>query len=99
MIVKTIDEQDFREEFRKYGRGEQFSYEGLEALYEWLEDMADETGVPYELDVIALCCEFTEYESFDEVKEVYEDTINDMDDLYNHTHVIEFDGGLIIADF
>ena len=100
MIIKTLNEHDFRQAFIGYNRGEQFSYNGLTALFEWLEELAEDTGVPYELDVIALCCEFTEYENLQEIQENYSSTkLDNIDDLQDHTAVIEFDGGIIIQDF
>jgi hypothetical protein len=69
-------------------------------LFEWLEELAEDTGVPYELDVIALCCEFTEYADLAEVQANYNSTkLDTIDDLRDHTSIIEFDGGLIIQDF
>jgi hypothetical protein len=44
----------------KCGRGEQFSYDGLRVLFEALEEYEDDTGSEVELDVIALCCEYSE---------------------------------------
>ena len=100
MIIKTIDIYDFRRAFADYDRAGQFSYEGLGALFEWLEELAADTGMPYELDVIALCCEFTEYSDLTEIQANYSSTgIGSIDDLRDHTSVIEFDGGLIIQDF
>ena len=42
------------------GRGEQFTYEGLEQLFEHLEQLEADTGEELELDVIALCCDYSE---------------------------------------
>jgi len=100
MIIQTVNEHDFRQAFIDYNRGEQFSYNGLTALFEWLEELAEDTGTPYELDVIALCCEFTEYENLQEIQANYSSTkLDNIDDLQDHTSVIEFDGGIIIQDF
>ena len=100
MIIQTVNEHDFRQAFIDYNRGEQFSYNGLTALFEWLEELAEDTGVPYALDVIALGCEFTEYENLQEIQENYSSTkLDNIDDLQDHTAVIEFDGGIIIQDF
>lgn len=53
----TIDNaSQFRDQFYKMGRSEQFSYEALELLYEFLEEAIPDA----ELDVVALCCEFSE---------------------------------------
>jgi hypothetical protein len=45
-----------REHFSVMGRKSQFSYEALNLLYDYLEENAE----GYELDVIALCCEYSE---------------------------------------
>ena len=100
MIIKTLNVHDFRQAFIDYNRGEQFTYDALTALFEWLEELAEDTGTPYELDVIALCCEFTEYEDLEEIQANYSSTkLDNIDDLQDQTAVIEFDGGIIIQDF
>jgi hypothetical protein len=58
MLVQSIDNAcQFRELFHGEYRNH-FSYEGFEALYNYLEDAFD--GQTYEVDAVALCCEFTE---------------------------------------
>jgi len=99
MIIQTVNEHDFRQAFMDYNRGEQFTYGALTALFEWLEEFAED-GTSYEMDVIALCCEFTEYGDLEEIQANYSSTkLDNIDDLRDHTAVIEFNGGLIIQDF
>jgi hypothetical protein len=105
MIVKTINAYDFRSEFAHMGRQKDFTYAGLNALYEYINETY--TGIldksqPYELDVIALCVQFTEYENLDEcLQELGNDDIKTLEDLYDHTIVIEIEGseGIIISEF
>ena len=100
MIIKPVDIYEFRRAFAVYNRADQFSYEGLGALFDWLDELAEDTGTPYELDVISLCCEFTEYKNFEEIYDNYSNTeIENIEDLRDHTSVIEFNGGIIIQDF
>lgn len=100
MIIKTIDLYDFRRAFANYDRTNNFSYEGLEALFKWLDELSAYTDTPYELDVIGLCCEFKEYSDLGEIQETYSSTdIDSIEDLRDYTTVIEFDGGIIIQDF
>ena len=100
MIVNTIDQCLFRQTFANYGRGDQFSYEGLNALFDYLEELSEDTGANIELDVIALCCEFTEYADLEEIKSQYSNTtLESVDDLHDHTQVIDFETGIIIQDF
>lgn len=79
----------FRDQFHRMGRGEQFSYKGLQVLFEYLEDVNPE----YELDVVALCCDFTE-SSIDDALKYY--SLDSLDDLKDNTQVIEVDDETII---
>lgn len=89
MIYQRVTRSDFRDVFHKMGRGNNFSYEGLGALYDYL----DEIDCDYELDVIGLCCEFTESSLKDALKE-YDCTC--IEDLGNYTVVIHVDDETII---
>ena len=97
----TINQYQFEQAFNNAGRGNQFSREALKALFEYLEDYADSTGEQIELDVIALCCEFTEYEDLEEFQADYGTEYETMEDIEYHTTVIPIAGtaGFIIADF
>jgi hypothetical protein len=56
----TINLNQFRDAFYRMGRKTNFSYEGLEILFEYLEELEEGTDQEIELDVIALCCDFSE---------------------------------------
>lgn len=61
-IVQSINSvYQFREAFRLAGRMDQFSYEGLEVLFDYLDNLSEDTGETIELDPVALCCEYYEY--------------------------------------
>ena len=70
-IVKTFDENDFINEFKAYKRMDNFSYKGLRILFESLEQTAIDCGINIEMDVIALCYEYSE------------DTLADIIDNYD----------------
>ncbi len=71
-IVQSINNvYQFREAFRLAGREDQFSYEGLEVLFDYLEELSEDTGETVELDVVALCCDY------------YETSIQELIDNYN----------------
>ena len=57
----TVTSAMFADAFRRMGREDQFSREALEALFEYIENYEEDTGSSVELDVVGLCCEFTEY--------------------------------------
>jgi hypothetical protein len=104
----TVYKSDFIEAFQDV-RPDQFSHAGLSALYDFFE----ECGQDIELDVIAICCEFTEYNDIQEFiadyggsyvepgdaeEEVdYEKT---LDNIRDYTQVIDIDGtSFIVQDF
>ena len=63
------------------------SYDGARALFEYIEEYEDQTGEDTELDVVAIRCEWTEYENIEEVSKDYD--IDNLDDLRDNTSVIE----------
>ena len=80
-----------------------FSYEARKALFDYLEDLEDDTGDKIEFDPIALCCEYSEYESIEKLNEEYS-FLNcpcDLEALRDHTTVIEIPDckRIIIQDF
>ena len=84
-MIQTINEYDFTTAFHKMGRGEQFTYEGLNALYDYLEDLGDDIGEQIELDVIAFCCEYAEYESLEEFEYDYGKEFSDIDKRFKYS--------------
>lgn len=62
MIIK-VNESMFHDAFYHMGRGKQFSYEALNELFRYYEETEDATGEQMELDVIAICCEWSEHDT------------------------------------
>ena len=99
-MKRNINQYDFERAFVDMGRGEQFSYEGKRALFEYLEQYEVDCGVEIELDVIALCCEYTEYADLAEFQDNYGTDYDDMESIQDSTSVIDIDGtSFIIQDF
>ena len=88
-MINTINKYEFSDAFQKMGRGDQFSYEGLIALFDYLEMFEDDIGEPIELDVIAICCEYTEYENLKEFQNDYGDEYETLESIYNRTALIQ----------
>jgi hypothetical protein len=76
-MKQTITQSMFLEAFKRAGRGEQFSREALEALFAHFEEYERDGGEEIELDVIGICCDFSE-STFDEVMRDYK--LDDDDD-------------------
>ena len=86
-IVQTVDLYEFREAFRRMNRQDQFSYEGLEVLFDYLDNLSEDTGEPIELDVVALCCEYYE-SSIDELIENYDIDVSDAADEFEKEDIV-----------
>lgn len=56
----TVTLSSFRSAFALANRESNFSYEGLEVLFNDLQAYEDASGEELELDVIGLCCDYTE---------------------------------------
>tara|TARA_R110002050_G_C8818643_1_gene504235 strand:+ start:694 stop:993 length:300 start_codon:yes stop_codon:yes gene_type:complete len=96
----TIAVHQFRDEMIKDRYG--FSYGGATALYEYLMDLEEDTGIEMEFDPIAFTCEWTEYNNLQEVLEGYSiDYVKNIEDLRDQTTVIEVEGTqrIIIHEF
>lgn len=78
-----------------------FSYEGKRALFDYLEQYEDETGEEIELDPVALCCEYSEYESLKDFQEQYSAEYESLEDIEERTMVIPIENTecFIVQDF
>ena len=100
----TINKYQFIDWFRSSANYvNNFSYEGLEALFDYLEEFEEDTGTELEFDPVAFACEFSEYENLQELQENYgydKDTWT-LDFFRDRTTVIEIEGSerLIVSEF
>jgi hypothetical protein len=87
-MYQTISFYDFERAFVNHGRESQFTYLGKQELFDWLECLEDDQGKPIQLDIISLCCEFTEFESIKEFQEEYGEQYETFEDIEYDTLVI-----------
>jgi hypothetical protein len=101
----TVSVYDFRNAFQQL-RPNSFSYEGLTWLYDYFEECEKSDNVEIELDVIGICCDFSE-STFDEIVDSYgvEIDVNDskedqqkqiLDFLSDETIIIDYDDQKIV---
>ena len=91
-MKQIITESQFINAFKSWDTYKnQFSYEGLKALFEWFEELENDTGEEMELDVVAICCDFTEYESLKEYNEYYDKEHKEIDEIADDTTLIKID--------
>ena len=79
-IVQSINNvYQFREAFRLARCMDHFSYRGLEVLFDYLENLSEDIGEPFDLDVAALCCDYYE-SSIEELIDNYNIDISEVDE-------------------
>lgn len=71
----TLSVSDFRDAFVRMDRKNQFSYEAYGLIYDFLEEVDPD----WELDVIAVCCDFDEQAPVD-IAHMYGIDISECDD-------------------
>lgn len=76
----TITKSAFIDAFHDFDRFDQFGYMALSSLFDHLEEMEDGMGEELELDVIALCCDYS-VESVEDIAANYSIIIEDGEDL------------------
>jgi hypothetical protein len=89
-MYKKINMYAFERAFIDMNRGNNFSYAGKKALFEYLEQYEENTGERIDLDVIALCCEYSEYENLAEYNKEH-DPVDKIEDIEELTQVIRID--------
>lgn len=72
-------------------RPNNFSDNGIKALWNMLEEYEDSTGEEIEFDPIALCCEYSEYDNMEEFHDDYnKEEYPDIESVQHNTMVWEF---------
>ena len=95
-MKKTINVYDFRDAFVGSQYKNKYSYNGLGALFDYLEEMEESDGVEMELDVVGIACDWTEYESIEEFNHDYNKEYSSMNQI-DDTIIIPIDEYSFIA--
>ena len=85
----TVNEFEFIEAFRRYDRFDQFGTTALRSLFDYLEDLESDTGEELELDVIALCCDYS-VDTVEEIAEAYRIDIAGLDEEEARSAVLDY---------
>ena len=70
-IVQTLTKSAFIDAFKQSSRKDQFSYEALGAIFDYLEEYSDSTGENVEFDIVGICCDWSEM-SWQEIAQYYD---------------------------
>jgi len=109
----TVSLFDFQDAFLKSETYKNnFTIDGLNALFDYFEEYENSTGEDIDFDMVAICCEYSEYASAIEAVAYYNGAVEenkDFDDedkekaalawLEDQTQVITFEKGVIVANF
>ena len=87
-MKQTVYLNDFINAFQQM-RPDNFSYEGLEQLFEYLESYEEDAHEQVELDVIALCCEYSEL-TYQEIIEAHDIDMEDIEPEDIEDHVFNY---------
>lgn len=98
-IIETLSFWQFRDALKR-DEYNNYSSEAIEALFDYLESLSDDIGENFEMDVVAIRCEWSEYhvqDLWDEYSNIFEDNDIDSDDydkqleiLSEHTTIIDY---------
>lgn len=95
MIVTHVSRDEFKRYFANSMYRDNYSSEGLDAIYDSLEAKNGNTFI----DIPCIAQDFNEYESLEKVQEDYPD-IESLDDLEEQTTTLVCSNGhLIIGEF
>ena len=106
MICNTINTTNqFRQCFEELGRENQFSWNAFDALFDYYDQISEDCGEPFKMDVIGICCDWCEYDTMQEAAEAYDiDEDIDLDDddailewFHDNQHAIAVEGGGILV--
>ena len=65
-LIQTVDSSELYHLACKMARGDNFGYKGWRKIGDYLESLSDNLGENIEIDIIAICCEYSMAESTEE---------------------------------
>ena len=91
-MKQAVNFYEFRKAFNEI-RPNNFSHEGLAVLFDWFRAFEEETNTEIDLDVIAVCCDYTQ----STITEALNDYgLNNLDELVAETIVMSVNDNEII---
>lgn len=105
-IVQTLTKSSFVDAFKQSSRKDQFSYEALEAIFDYLDEYSDSTGETVEFDMISICCDWSEM-TWQEIAQAYDVDLSECSDdddrikaiaeyLWDNTSAYELSNGVFV---
>jgi len=85
-MITTVTRYDVRDMFKEI-RPNNFTYDGLTLLFDWIDNKELETDEDYLINVVDICMLWTEYENFKEIKQNYD--VKTLKELEEKTSIIK----------
>ena len=80
-MKEYVNEHTFRDRFmRSDNYKNNFSYEGLHALFQYIEQYEDDCGEEFEFDMVGICCDYSEYKDIQDFNQQY----GNLSEMYSH---------------
>tara|TARA_B100000929_G_scaffold255846_1_gene217779 strand:- start:925 stop:1272 length:348 start_codon:yes stop_codon:yes gene_type:complete len=113
-IVQTVNADTFIRAFDEMDRSENFTTEARYALFDYYDDISEDIGEQFELDVVAICCDWSEVDAEQAASEydylLDADSLAECDDdaetldyiegvLSDETFVIRLENALLVQAF
>jgi hypothetical protein len=96
-MKQTVTRETFHAAFRNL-RPDNFTYLGLNELFNYLQELENDTGSEIELDVIAICCDFSEGDAYDIANDYNLDVPDDEDEAQKIVATFLQDKGCFIGE-
>ena len=80
----------FVDNFRAMGRYDQFGYQALRVIFDYLEEYEESTGEEIELDVISICCDYASQHWEDIAKDYDIELDKDADEDDQKQQVLDY---------
>ena len=88
-MKQSINFSQFIDAFHAHDRYDDYGYEALKVIFEYLEQYEEETGSEIELDVIAICCDYNA-EHYTDIASNYSIDLEGLDDDEAKQAVIDY---------
>ena len=87
MIIEVCRNM-FVQEFRDI-RPDNFSLDGLDALFDYINELEEDLGEQIRFDVVALCCDYSQYNTLADYNDDYGTEHESWDEVADETTVIK----------
>lgn len=88
-MKQSVNFSSFVDAFHAHKRYDQFGYDALRIIFDYLEEYEEATGEEIELDVICICCDFNA-ENYTDIAQNYSIDIDGLDEDEAKSAVIEY---------